>query len=122
MIAMFDPMKRMTDVMQSLQRGMAGTQSVFAFLDEVIENDQGQAVLNGLREGVVFDQVYFRYAGAKQDSLKNINLTIEKGKIVALVGASGSGKSTLAALIPRFYEPTSGRVLIDGEDNRHFTL
>ncbi|PZU02784.1 MAG: lipid ABC transporter permease/ATP-binding protein, partial [Francisella sp.] len=57
MIAMFDPMKRMTDVMQSLQRGMAGTQSVFAFLDEVIENDQGQAVLNGLREGVVFDQV-----------------------------------------------------------------
>ena len=122
MIAMFDPMKRMTDVMQSLQRGMAGTQSVFTFLDEAIENDQGEVILNGLKEAVVFDQVYFRYAGAKQDSLKNINLTIEKGKIVALVGASGSGKSTLAALIPRFYEPTSGRILIDGEDNRHFTL
>ncbi|MFH4354050.1 MAG: lipid A export permease/ATP-binding protein MsbA [Neisseriaceae bacterium] len=122
MIAMFDPMKRMTDIMQSLQRGMAGTQSVFNFLDLELEIDQGQRELNNFQHEIRFKEVSFSYPNAQVPHLSDINLSIAKGQVVALVGASGSGKSTLANLLPRFYEVDRGQILMDGIDIREISL
>ncbi|NEQ95950.1 MAG: ABC transporter ATP-binding protein [Cyanothece sp. SIO2G6] len=82
----------------------------------------GQHLFNGFETCIRFEKVSFAYAGADSLSLKNIDLTLPKGKTLALVGESGAGKSTLADLLPRFYDPTHGRVTIDSTDLREFDL
>ncbi|NJL84261.1 MAG: ABC transporter ATP-binding protein [Chloroflexaceae bacterium] len=76
----------------------------------------------GIEREICFEQVGFSYPGHRKQVLKDINLTIPKGKTVALVGASGAGKSTMADLLARFYDPTEGRITIDGKDLREFDL
>ncbi|QRN40722.1 MAG: lipid A export permease/ATP-binding protein MsbA [Neisseriaceae bacterium] len=122
MIAMFDPMKRITDISQSLQRGIAGAESVFNFLDLEIEQDSGILETNQFKYEIYMNNISFRYPGSNSDNLKDIELTIPKGKIVALVGSSGSGKSTLANLIPRFYDVSKGSILLDNVDIKDLTL
>lgn len=114
MIMILQPMKRITNVTQSLQRGLASAESVFAFLDEKEEFDEGSAVIQRSRGEIAFNNVTFRYPTSERDILSDINLSINSGETVALVGSSGSGKTTLANLIPRFYLPESGAISVDG--------
>ena len=122
MIMMFDPIKRMTGVMQSLQRGLAAAESVFSFLDEPEEADGGTQHLSGKPGKIEFVNVVHRYDDAERNSLNGINLAVPQGGVIALVGASGCGKTTLANLIPRFFNPTEGEVRIGGTDIREYTL
>jgi subfamily B ATP-binding cassette protein MsbA len=119
---MLSPIKRLTGVNDPLQRGMAAAQSVFALIDEESEPDHGTQTLSRAQGKIEFRQLGFRYPSAEQDALHNINLTITPGETVALVGQSGSGKSTIASLIPRFYQPTSGQILIDDIDTQEIKL
>ncbi|MDR0247974.1 MAG: lipid A export permease/ATP-binding protein MsbA [Burkholderiales bacterium] len=122
MMMVFAPIKRITNVSLSLQRGLAAAESVFSFLDEAPEPDHGTRVLNETRGALSFQNVSFRYARAERDALAGITLDIEPGETLALVGASGGGKTTLVSLIPRFYIPQLGEILLDGEPINEITL
>ena len=108
------PLKNISQASGNVQRGIAAGEKIFVLLDEPIKVDQN---INGIEKksfekSIELKNVSFRYT--TNDVLSNINLTITKGKSIALVGESGSGKSTLADLILRFYDPTEGEILIDG--------
>ncbi|MDR0587850.1 MAG: lipid A export permease/ATP-binding protein MsbA [Burkholderiales bacterium] len=113
MLMIFAPMKRITNISQSLQRGLAAAESVFSFLDEHQEPDTGTHVLKSNAITLAFDRVSFRYPNAPQDALQEISLTVNAGETLALVGQSGSGKTTLVGLIPRFHLPSSGNIYIN---------
>lgn len=122
MIMMFDPIKRMTGIMNSLQRGLAAADSVFRFLDEPEEADQGNIVLPEQTGDITFDNITYTYQGAERSSLNGVSLTVPQGKVYALVGSSGCGKTTLVNMLPRFFDPDSGCIRIGGSDIRDFTL
>lgn len=114
MAMIFEPIRRLTNVNATIQRGLAGAQSIFELLDLVPEADSGKKRVDRVRGEIRFEHVTFRYPGQDKPAIQNFSLTIAPGETVAFVGASGSGKTTLMALVPRFFEPESGRVLIDG--------
>src|SRR5207245_14700 len=82
--------------------------------------DGGQKVVSGLRESLAFDRVSFSYG--EEPVLRDVSFVARRGEVIALVGASGAGKSTLVDLIPRFYEPTSGVIRLDGIDTKEISL
>ncbi|MEJ7643954.1 MAG: ABC transporter ATP-binding protein [Chryseolinea sp.] len=110
---MIQPAKGFTSGITSLQKGVVSAQRIFTVIDTqpLIKNNQNAIPLVAFKESIEFRNTSFAYD--KDIVLKNINLVIQKGKSIALVGASGGGKSTLADLIPRFYDPTAGQVLLD---------
>jgi subfamily B ATP-binding cassette protein MsbA len=110
------PLKRLTNVNEVMQRGLAAAEMVFELVDEKPEPDRGTLELGRARGEVEYQRVSFVYPGASQPALQDVTLRVAAGETVALVGSSGSGKTTLVNLLPRFYEPTSGRILIDGID------
>ncbi|OQS30654.1 lipid A export permease/ATP-binding protein MsbA [Chromobacterium violaceum] len=114
MLGLFAPVKRISSVSQAMQRGLAAAESVFAFIDEPGEPDDGASALPATRGRLRFDAVSFAYPNVDSPALSGIDLEIQPGETVALVGSSGSGKTTLASLVPRFYEPSAGRLLLDG--------
>ena len=122
MLMLFAPIKRLTGVNISLQKGLAAAESVFGLLDQVGEQDHGQSHIERAAGGLRFEQVSFRYASSQRDVLQCFDLDIRPGERLAVVGASGSGKTTLANLIPRLYEHSSGRILLDGVDIRQLSL
>ena len=122
MILMFDPIKRMTGVMQSLQRGLAAAESIFTFLDQPEESNEGKQILSPNPGDIEFCDVVHRYPEAERNSLNHINLLVPQGKVTALVGASGCGKTTLANMLPRFLNPNEGEVLIGGINVNEYTL
>ena len=122
MLMLLAPLKRLTDINAPLQRGLAAAESVFSMVDAVPEDDFGTTTLGRVEGNVVFRKVHLRYPDAARDALTDINLSLPKGKTVALVGTSGSGKTSLANLLPRFYHPTSGEILIDGHPIENLTL
>ncbi len=119
---LFAPLKRLTGINQPLQKGLAAAESVFELVDEKPEADEGTRVLQQVEGRVTFDAVSFRYPGTQKEVLKPISFEIEAGSTVALVGHSGGGKTTIANLIPRFYTPTGGRILVDGIDIQALSL
>jgi len=122
MLLLIAPIKQLTTVSPMLQRGLAACESIFELLDSPAEAETGQRELLQARGEIEFDHVSFRYPGAERPALQNVSFTIPAGRTFALVGGSGGGKTTISALIPRFYEPTAGRILIDGVDTRELTL
>ncbi|HEU5280774.1 MAG TPA: lipid A export permease/ATP-binding protein MsbA [Gammaproteobacteria bacterium] len=121
MLALLKPMKDLAFVQNKLYRGLAGAQSVFETMDQAPEVDQGALPLVRAKGRIEFDSVSFHYDNGKS-VLSDINLIVEPGKIVALVGRSGSGKSTLVSLLPRFYDGFTGTITLDGERIQDYRL
>lgn len=119
---MYAPIKRLNKVNLAMNTALSAAERVFSMLD--VDNDvkerPGAAVLKGIGPGIVYERVEFAYE--QQPVLRGIDLTIGPGEMVAVVGSSGAGKSTLVNLLPRFYDVTGGRILIDDRDIRHVTL
>ncbi len=115
----FDPIQSLSQFYTTYQAGMAALDKIFELLDEEPDlRDRPDAVeLDRIRGEIDFDHVTFSY-GAGKDALVDVDLHVPPGQTVALVGATGAGKSTFAKLVARFYDPTEGRVLVDGHDLR----
>ena len=114
MLQLIKPMKDLTTVNTTIQRGLAGAESIFELLDEPLERDRGHQQLHHVKGIITYQSINFSYASSKELVLRDINVTIEAGQTVALVGRSGSGKSTFVGLLPRFYDPQSGYISLDG--------
>jgi subfamily B ATP-binding cassette protein MsbA len=119
---LFAPIKRLTKVNEQLQRGLAASESIFDMLAEAQEEDTGSKHLEQVRGRLEFRDVSLQYIEGEAAALESIDLDIQAGETIALVGKSGSGKTSLAALVPRFYQPTSGQILLDGTDLRDIHL
>lgn len=114
MLMLSAPMKRLSGVLPQLQRGLAAAESVFDLLDQDNERDTGTIRLDRAKGEIRFDRAGLTYPSKTSPALADIDLTVTAGETLALVGASGSGKTSLVNLLPRFYDPTSGRILLDG--------
>jgi subfamily B ATP-binding cassette protein MsbA len=124
MFMAYTPIRKLSGSNNLIQQALAAAERVFSVLDLKTEQDaeRGRLELPRVAQSVTFDDVTFLYESQAVPALNDINLTIRAGEMVALVGSSGSGKTTLVNLIPRFYEPTAGRILIDGVDIQSYTL
>ena len=122
MLQLLPPLKRLTSVNTILQRGLAAAESIFALLDEKPETDSGKEQIGRARGELSFERVGLRYGGQDRTALAGISLIVAPGESLALVGPSGGGKTSLVNLIPRFYQPSEGRVLLDGHDLNDITL
>ena len=119
---LLQPMKQLSQIPTVAQQALAASDRLFEVLDSPTElmTDKGTRVIDGFQDTVVFERVSFAYEA--EPVLADIDFTARKGEVIALVGPSGAGKSTLVDLIPRFYEPTGGRILVDGIDSRDIKL
>ncbi len=124
MFMAYSPIRRLSGANNTVQQALSAADRVFALLDmeNELDRDRGRKVLPGVVHSLDFKQVTFRYENTERPALIDVNLTVRVGEVLALVGSSGSGKSTLVSLVPRFYEPTEGAVLIDGSDIREYSL
>jgi subfamily B ATP-binding cassette protein MsbA len=116
------PLKRLMDSFAPLQQGLAAGASIFELLDIAPEDLKSGRPLPRVSGELEFRDVSFEYTSEKGGVLHSVNLRVPAGKNIAIVGPSGSGKTTLAALVPRFYDATSGAVLVDGIDVRECNL
>ena len=114
------PLRRLVSVVGPLQQGIAAGQSVFEVLDQAVEDSGGDVPLGRARGEIEYRDVSFAYEAEKGSVLAGISFKVAPGETVAIVGRSGSGKSTLVSLLPRFHDPDSGAVLIDGVDIRRY--
>ena len=119
-----DPAKSFSKAFYNIQKGIAALNRVEEVLDteNMITNVEHPVSFKNFKEKISYQGVSFKYKNADTPVLKNINLDIEKGKLIALVGASGAGKSTLVDLLPRFYDVSEGQITIDGHDIRQLEL
>jgi ATP-binding cassette, subfamily B, bacterial MsbA len=116
------PLRSLVGVSGPLQQGIAAGQSLFELLDEPPEPSGGRVTADRVRGDIEFKGVAFSYPTGKGAALQHVDLSVSAGQRVAFVGRSGSGKSTLVNLLPRFYDPEAGAVLIDGRDVREYDL
>lgn len=117
-----NPAKALSTAFSNINRGIASGERIFELIDQkpkISESEQGIGV-SGISDGIAFRHVYFAYE--EKEVIRDFNLKINKGEIVALVGPSGAGKSTIADLILRFYDPVAGEILLDGTDIRSFKI
>ena len=122
MMLILPPLRRLTGINSALVGISVAADSIFSTLDEPVEVDNGTVELSGVRKGIVFEHVCLRYPGADRDAVHDFSLHVSAGDTIALVGLSGSGKSSLVNLLPRFWNPSAGRILIDGIDYQTVTL
>ena len=122
MVSVLRPFRRLSTINQAIQEGITASRSVFAILDAESESNTGTYTPDLVRGELQFDQLNFRYETSERDVLSEFSLSISPGETVAVVGRSGSGKTTLAQLVPRFYTPTAGRILLDGVDLADYEL
>jgi len=119
---MLQPLKQLSQVPTTAQQSLAAAERIFEVIDSPTEEslDHGKITTATFERTLEFERVSFAYAD--EPVLVDVSLVAPKGQVIALVGASGAGKSTLVDLIPRFYEPTAGRILLDGVDTREIAL
>jgi len=122
LLSLIKPFKKLSQANSIMEQALAASSRIYEVLDTkptVVENVQAR-VLSSFKESIVFEDVWFNYGN--QEILKDINLEVKKGQMLAIVGPSGTGKTTLVDLIPRFYDPKKGRILIDGIDIKEVSL
>jgi subfamily B ATP-binding cassette protein MsbA len=122
MLMLLAPLKHLTEINNALQRGLASAESVFAMIDAPVEEDTGKITIGRAKGDIVYEKVGFTYPTRTEPALADVDLHIRPGETVALVGGSGGGKTTFVNLLPRFYAPSSGRILLDGHDIQTLTL
>ena len=122
MLMLLAPLKHLTEINSLLQRGLASAESVFSMIDAPIEEDKGKTAIGRARGDIVYEKVSFTYPTRTEPALDDVSVHIRPGETVALVGGSGGGKTTFVNLLPRFYSPSAGRVLLDGHDIQTLTL
>ncbi|WP_414649309.1 lipid A export permease/ATP-binding protein MsbA [Dyella sp.] len=120
--AMMPSLKRLANVQANIQRGISAAEDLFEVIDLSPEADHGTRVIERTGGDIRFESVRLRYPRSEAEALRGVDLRCQPGTVTALVGRSGSGKSTLVSLLPRFYEPSEGRIVLDGEDYLGYTL
>ncbi|MEO7072225.1 MAG: lipid A export permease/ATP-binding protein MsbA [Rhodanobacter sp.] len=120
--AMMPSLKRLTNVQANIQRGLSAAEDLFAVIDLPPEVDQGKHELARTRGDLRFEDVRLSYPRNDFEALRGVSLHCPPGTVTALVGRSGSGKSSLVSLLPRFYAPSAGRIVLDGENYEDYTL
>lgn len=119
MLLIVSPLKHLADINQPLQRGLTAAEMIFQLIDQPIEEEKAQTSnlkrLEKAKGEITFEDLSFSYnqEEGRKDALRNINLKVKPGEVIAFVGPSGGGKSTLVNLLPRFYQPKSGRIVLD---------
>ena len=119
MLLIVSPLKHLADINQPLQRGLTAAEMIFQLIDQPIEEEKAQTSnlkrLDKAKGEITFEDLSFSYnqEEGRKDALRNINLKVKPGEVIAFVGPSGGGKSTLVNLLPRFYQPKSGRIVLD---------
>jgi len=125
-IMLYDPVRRMPVYYNSFQQALGASEEIFKFMDaqDEVRQRKNAIALKGFEGNIEFRDVHFSYEseGESKEVLHGVSLTVARGEVVALVGPSGAGKSTLMNLLPRFYDPTSGAIFLDGNDVRDLTL
>src|SRR5262249_51458119 len=113
---LYEPMRKLSRVNNTIQSALAAAERTFAVLDTPDEwaDDAGKPALPAMQHCLVFSNISLRYHSDGPLVLRDINLKVAAGEVVALVGTSGTGKTSLVHLLPRFYDPTSGCITIDG--------
>jgi subfamily B ATP-binding cassette protein MsbA len=124
MFMAYAPIRRLSGANNTVQQALAAAERVFEVLDLQTEQEanSGRTDIPPIRRSIEFRHVSFQYDGHTMAALNHVDLTIQAGEVLAFVGSSGSGKTTLVSLLPRYYEPTEGQILIDGIDLRDCTL
>jgi subfamily B ATP-binding cassette protein MsbA len=119
---MLSSLKRLSNVQSTIQTGLSAAENLFALIDTPPEVDHGTKVLERTRGDLRFDSVRLIYPRSEIEALSGVDLYCAPGTVTALVGRSGSGKSSLVSLLPRFNEPSGGRILLDDADYESYTL
>jgi ATP-binding cassette, subfamily B, bacterial MsbA len=124
--SLYDPVRKFAMFYNSFQQAMGASEEIFRFMDaedDVLEKKRA-LVVRGFKDSIQFEKVDFAYQadGEMKTVLHDINLDVKRGEVIALVGPSGAGKSTLVNLIPRFFDVTAGRIVIDGRDVRDVSI
>jgi len=120
--AILPSLKRLTSVQPNMQRGLVAAQDLFEVIDMPPEPDLGTRVIDRAKGDISFEGVRLVYPRGQSEALGGVDLHCAAGKVTALVGRSGSGKSSLVGLLPRFYAPSQGRILLDGENYETYQL
>jgi subfamily B ATP-binding cassette protein MsbA len=116
---LYDPVRKFAQFNNNFQQALGASSSIFSFMDveDDVQEKAHAKVIKAFRDSIRFEHVSFSYNGeSARDVLQDIDLEVKKGEVLAIVGSSGAGKSTLIHLIPRFFDPTGGRILLDGID------
>lgn len=122
LIGLLRPLRNLTTVNERIQRGISAAAEIFDLLDQTPEQDTGQRVIDRVNGELVFDAVSLRYTDSSKPAVNGVDLTVPAGQVVAFVGRSGSGKTSLLSLIPRFYQPSSGEIRLDGHALEDYEL
>lgn len=122
MLLLMDPLRHMAGLNSTFVTMSVAAKGIFASIDKPLEEDKGTLELEKASGRMTFENVSLKYPGSKKFAVSDFNLEVNPGEHIALVGESGSGKSSIINMIPRFWLPTKGRILIDGHDYKDVTL
>ena len=122
MLLLMDPLRHIAGLNSTFVKMSVAAKGIFSSIDKPLEKDEGTIVLEKTTGQIIFEKVYLKYPKSKKFAVSDFSLEVKPGERIALVGESGSGKSSIINMIPRFWLPTKGRILVDGHDYKDITL